>query len=100
VVDGRPQARLHSSEGRSPSLDLVQFVGSGLLVHRVDVENGSMKTLYSGKSRKNGFGRCYLEVSNSDLWFRMLFQGGWQISRLRCHVIFNEIIQISAHGHQ
>jgi len=25
VVDGRPQARLHSCEGRSPSLDLVQI---------------------------------------------------------------------------
>jgi len=37
VVDGRPQARLHSCEGRSPSLDLCRFVGSGLLVHRVEV---------------------------------------------------------------
>jgi len=25
VVDGRPQARLHSCEGRSPSLNLVQI---------------------------------------------------------------------------
>ena len=35
VVDGRPQARLHSCEGRSPSLVLVQICWN--LVHRVDI---------------------------------------------------------------
>jgi len=42
VVDGRPQARLHSCEGRSPSLVLVQirrirFAGTSLATMKVHI---------------------------------------------------------------
>ena len=37
VVDGRPQVRLHSCEGRLHPSSWCRFVGSCLLVHRFEV---------------------------------------------------------------
>ena len=71
VVSGRPQARLHSCEGRSPSLVLVQicriwFAGTSL---------GSLATWLKRPSLRQAILSMVLTTASLNIWhYRLLFQ--------------------------